>query len=160
MPALFNVYATRSEGVATGVEEMFMHAGLFDDRPRARELVWILLAPRAARAIGGLMMHANEWTMQEAVDFASEWTPRGWLPADGRTVWGEQHLYLQQPSYGTSYLIGKIQIEQLLAERALQLGDDFSIRRFFDELDATGVIPVAMARWEMTGLRGPAVVTR
>lgn len=157
VPALFNVYAARSEGMATGVEEMFMHAGLFDDRPRARELVWILLAQRAARAIGGLMMHANEWTMQEAVDFAAEWTPRGWLPADGATVWGEQHLYLRQPGYGTSYLIGKIQIEQLLAERATQLGEEFSIRRFFDELDATGVIPLSMARWQMTGLRGAAL---
>lgn len=160
IPALFNVYAGRSEGMATGVEEMFMHAGLFDERPRARELVWILLAQRAARAIGGLMMHGNEWTMQQAVDFASEWTPRGWLPADGGTVWGEQHLYLRQPGYGTSYLIGKIQIEQLLAERANQLGEDFSLRRFFDEIDATGIIPVTMARWEMTGKTEPAVERR
>ena len=27
-----------------------MHAGLFDDRPRSRELIWILLVQRAARA--------------------------------------------------------------------------------------------------------------
>ncbi|MCH7474027.1 MAG: DUF885 family protein, partial [Gemmatimonadetes bacterium] len=132
VPSLYNIFDARSEGLATGMEEMMMHAGLFDDRPRARELIYILLAQRAARALGGLMMHANEWSMAEAVRFASEWTPRGWLPEDGNTVWGEQHLYLQQPGYGTSYIIGKIEIEQLMAERALQLGDDFTLKGFMD----------------------------
>ncbi len=151
VPSLFNIYDARSEGLATGMEEMMMHAGLFDATPRARELIWILLAQRAARALGGLMMHANEWTMEEAVQFASEWTPRGWLPEDGNTVWGEQHLYLQQPGYGTSYVIGKIQIEQLIAERANQLSDDFTLNRFMDEFEAAGVIPVSLIRWELTG---------
>ena len=151
VPSLYNIFDARSEGLATGMEEMMMHAGLFDDRPRARELIYILLAQRAARALGGLMMHANEWTMEEAVQFASEWTPRGWLPEDGNTVWGEQHLYLQQPGYGTSYVIGKIEIEQLMAERALQLGDDFTLKGFMDEFVSVGVIPVSLVRWELTG---------
>ena len=151
VPLLYNIFDARSEGLATGMEEMMMHAGLFDDRPRARELIYILLAQRAARALGGLMMHANEWTMEEAVQFASEWTPRGWLPEDGNTVWGEQHLYLQQPGYGTSYVIGKIEIEQLMAERALQLGDDFTLKGFMDEFVLAGVIPVSLVRWELTG---------
>ena len=151
VPSLYNIFDARSEGLATGMEEMMMHAGLFDSRPRARELIYILLAQRAARALGGLMMHANEWTMEEAVKFASEWTPRGWLPEDGNTVWGEQHLYLQQPGYGTSYIMGKIEIEKLLAERALQLGDDFTLKGFMDEFSAAGVIPVSLIRWELTG---------
>ena len=151
VPSLFNIYDARSEGLATGMEEMMMHAGLFDAKPRARELIWILLAQRAARALGGLMMHANDWTMEEAVQFASEWTPRGWLPEDGNTVWGEQHLYLQQPGYGTSYITGKVQIEQLIAERANQLGDEFTLKRFMDEFEAAGVIPVSLVRWQLTG---------
>ncbi len=151
VPSLYNIFDARSEGLATGMEEMMMHAGLFDDRPRARELIYILLAQRAARALGGLMMHANEWSMAEAVQFASEWTPRRWLPEDGNTVWGEQHLYLQQPGYGTSYIIGKIEIEQLMAERALQLGDDFTLKGFMDEFTSAGVIPVSLVRWELTG---------
>ncbi len=151
VPSLFNIYDARSEGLATGMEEMMMHAGLFDAKPRARELIWILLAQRAARALSGLMMHANEWTMEEAVQFASKWTPRGWLPEDGNTVWGEQHLYLQQPGYGTSYITGKIQIEELIAERANQLGDDFTLKGFMDEFEAAGVIPVSLIRWELTG---------
>ena len=154
VPSLSNIYASRSEGLATGVEEMFMHAGLFDDSPRSRELVWIMLAQRAARAISGLRLHANEFTMEQAVEHAMKWTPRGWLN-DGELVRGEQLLYLRQPGYGTSYLTGKIEIEQLMSERALQLGDQFTVKRFFDEFFDAGVIPIVLARWELTGVRPP-----
>lgn len=151
MPLLYNIFAARSEGLATAMEEMMMHAGLFEGRPRSRELVWILLAQRAARALSGLYMHSNDFTIEEAVEYASAWTPRGWLPTDGNTVWGEQSLYLQQPFYGSSYLIGKLEIERLMADRARQLGDDFTLRRFMDEFTASGVIPVSLIRWELTG---------
>ncbi len=156
VPLLYNIFDGRAEGMATGMEEMMMHAGLFDSRPRARELIWILLAQRAARALGDLMMHGNVSTLEDAAAFTVEWTPRGWLRMDGNTVWGEQHLYLQQPGYGTSYLVGKIQIEQLLGEWALQQGSSFSLRAFMDAFNASGVIPVSLIRWEMTG-RGEEV---
>ncbi len=151
VPLLYNIWDSRAEGMATGMEEWMMHAGLFDGSPQSRELIWILVAQRAARAIGGLMMHGNEWTIQEAVDFAAEWTPRGYMPADSSTVWGEQHFYLTQPGYGTSYLVGKQMIEQLMAERAFQLGDEFTLERFMDELHGTGLIPMSLISWELTG---------
>ena len=154
VPSLYNIWDARSEGLATGVEEMMMHAGLFDDRPRSRELVWIMLAQRAARALSGLYLHGNEFTMEEAVEHAMTWTPRGWLP-DGDLVRGEQHLYLRQPGYGTSYLTGKIQIEELMAELALIQGESFTVGGFFDGLFDTGVIPLTLTRWELTGEMDP-----
>ncbi len=152
VPSLYNIFDARSEGLATGIEEMMLHAGLFDDAPRSRELIWIMLAQRAARALSGLYLHGNEFTMEEAVEHAMTWTPRGWLP-DGDLVRNEQHLYLRQPGYGTSYLSGKIQIEELLAETALQEGDAFTIEGFFDAFFDAGVIPTVLTRWEMTGNR-------
>lgn len=155
VPSLSNIWDARSEGLATGVEEMFMHLGLLDDNsPRARELVWIMLAQRAARALSGLQLHGNEFTMEEAVEHAGRWTPRGWLP-DGALVRGEQHLYLRQPGYGTSYVTGKIQIEELLAETALVRGDAFTVKGFFDDFYAAGVIPTTLVRWEMIGEMDP-----
>ena len=148
---LYNIFDTRTEGHATGWEELMMQAGMLDSRPRSRELVYILLAERAARALGDLRMHANEWTLEQAAVFASENTPRGWLSLKGALVRGEQFLYLQQPAYGTSYLIGKIEIEKLLAERRRQQGEAFRMRAFMDEFDAAGLIPAALIRWELTG---------
>ena len=152
IPLLYNIWSPRAEGFATGMEELAMGAGYLDDLPRVQELVYILLAQRAARALAGLRMHSNEFTIQDAVDFAAEWTPRGWMPSESNTVWNEQQLYLEQPTYGTSYVIGKVAIDKLLADRAQQLGDEFSLGRFIDEFHAAGMIPVSLIRWEMTGL--------
>jgi hypothetical protein len=149
-PLLYNIFDTRTEGHATGWEEMMLQAGMFDARPRARELIYVLLAERAARALGDLWMHSNELTLEQAAQFASANTPRGWLRLDANTVRAEQHLYLQQPAYGTSYITGKIQVEALLSARKQQLGDRFSMKRFMDDFDAAGLIPVSLLRWELT----------
>ena len=152
LPLLYNIWDSRAEGLATGMEEMMMQAGLFKDRPRDRELVYILIAMRAARAMADLKMHSGEFTLEEAIRFAVDRTPYGWLRKDGNTVWTDMMIYLHQPGYGTSYLIGKIHIEKLLAERSRQLARKFSLRRFMDEFFASGMIPVSLIRWEMTGL--------
>ena len=150
-PLLYNIFITKTEGHATGWEEMMLQAGMFDARPRSRELIYVLLAQRAARALGDLRMHANEWTLEEAAKSTAANTPRGWLRLDGNLVRAEQHLYLQQPAYGTSYLVGKMQIEQMMAARRRQLGAQFTLRRFMDEFDAAGLIPASLVHWELTG---------
>jgi hypothetical protein len=152
---LYNIFDSGNEGTATGVEEMFMHAGLYDDSPRSRELVWIMLAQRAARGLGSLYAHANEMTMEEAGGVHMDWTPRGWMKTEPDLLIFEQHLYLRQPGYGTSYVTGKYLLERTLADYAKQReerGEAFSLRAFFDALNATDSIPIALSRWEMTGL--------
>jgi uncharacterized protein (DUF885 family) len=44
-------------------------------------------------------------------------------------------------------------IDELIKDRARQLGEAFTLRRFFDEFLAAGVIPVPLIRWELTGRR-------
>jgi uncharacterized protein (DUF885 family) len=160
VPSLYNIWDSRAEGLATAMEEMAMGAGLFEDSPRSRELVYIMVAQRAARAIASLGVQSNEWTVEQGVRFASEKTPRGWFRPNGDLVWFEQQLYLQQPGYGTCYLTGKALIESLLAERAQQQGDAFALKGFMDELLASGLIPVSLIRWELTGTAPPRVSDR
>ena len=153
-PLLYNIFDSRNEGTATGVEEMFMHAGLYDDSPRSRELVWIMLAQRAARGLGSLYAHANEMTMEEASRVHMEWTPRGWMKTERELLIFEQHLYLRQPGYGTSYVTGKYLLERTLADYAKlkeERNEEFVLREFLDELNAVGSIPVSLGRWQMTG---------
>lgn len=152
---LYNIFDSRAEGVATGVEEMFMHAGLYDDSPRSREIVWILLAQRAARGLGSLYAHANDMTMAEAGTVHVAWTPRGWMTTEPELLQFEQHLYLRQPGYGTSYVTGKYLFDQLMASCAQQAdarGEHFVMRDFFAEMNDAGVIPMSLIRWQMTGL--------
>ena len=153
---LYNIWDSRAEGMATAMEEMMMHAGLYDDNPRVREVVWIMQAQRAARGLASLYAQANEIDMKAASAFHVKWTPRGWMSPSLDLLGFEQQLYLRQPGYGTSYVTGKHLIEQLFAERTRQAveeeeGRDYSLKDFFAELNAAGLIPVSMIRWEMTG---------
>ena len=153
-PLLYNIFDSKNEGIATGVEEMFMHAGLYEDSPRSREIVWIMLAQRAARGIGSLYAHANEMTMAEAGQVHVKWTPRGWMKREPHLLQFEQHLYLRQPGYGTCYITGKYLIEQLVTEWAKQLeeqGKPFLMKDFFQAFNNAGNIPVELVRWQMTG---------
>jgi len=148
---LYNIWDSRSEGMATGFEEMMMHEGLYDDNPRAREVVWIMLAQRAARGLGSLYAQANIFTLQEARDFHVAHTPRGWMRADLDLLGFEQLLYMRQPGYGSSYITGKYLIERLLAEMGRQSEETIILSDFFGQIDQQGLIPMSLIHWQLTG---------
>ncbi len=149
---LFNIYADRSEGLATAMEEVLMHAGLYDDIPRGRELVWIMLANRAARGLASLRVQANEIGLDEAGKFHASWTPRGFSDPTSHLVGFEQLLYLRQPGYGPSYIVGKAHLDRLLAEashRAELANRPYSNRDTFNAIYASGIVPWALVEDEM-----------
>lgn len=150
--SLSNIWDNRAEGFATAFEEILMHAGLYDDNPRAKELVWIMLANRAARGLASLYVQANEFDLEKAGKFHAEWTPRGWAnPKDSLTGF-EQLLYLRQPGYGTSYITGKLLVDRLMTEYAHQqelAGKAFHLREFMDHFNSVGMIPVVLMEDEM-----------
>ena len=149
---LYNIFDTKNEGIATGVEEMFMHAGLYNDSPRSREIVWIMIAQRAARGLGSLYAHANEMTMEEAGGVHVKWTPRRWMNREPHLLKFEQHLYLRQPGYGTSYITGKYMAERIVAEFAEKLekeNKEFTLKDFFKKFNEAGNIPISLVRSEI-----------
>jgi hypothetical protein len=150
-PLLYNIWDGRSEGMATAFEEAMMHAGLYDDNPRAREIQWIMLAQRAARGLGSLYAQSNEYTMKQAADFQVKWTPRGWMSPTLDLLGFEQQLYLRQPGYGTSYIIGKYLLDDLLRDMSDAKGTSFSLREYYDSINRAGLIPVSLIRWQLTG---------
>lgn len=153
-PPLFNNYSDRSEGWATAMEEIVMQAGLYDDIPHGRELVWAMLANRAARGLASLRVQANQIGLDEAGKFHASWTPRGWSDANSKLVGFEQLLYLRQPGYGPSYVVGKAQLDELLAilsHQAEQQGRPFVLADAFAKIYASGIIPPALIKTEIGG---------
>lgn len=149
---LYDIYAGRSEGVATAVEELLMHTGLYDDSPRSREIVWIMLANRAARGLASLYVQSNEMTLDEAGKFHARWTPRKWSDPASELVAFEQFLYLRQPGYGTSYVTGKMELDRLMSDYSYDLehkGETFSLPEFFRRLNDAGVVPFTIINSEM-----------
>lgn len=143
----------RSEGWAFWLEEMLMHAGYLDARPRrGREIVYLQAAFRTCRAVADLKMHSNEFSLRDAIDYCVECAPNGWLLEDGYHVWYEMQTNLRFVGWHMGMVVGKFQFSKLFRDRAKQLGDDFSLKVFIDEFLEAGMIPISLIRWEMTGL--------
>ena len=137
----------RSEGWAFYIEEMFLQAGLLDDRPRAKELFYIAQLKRAARVPAELAMQTGELSLAGAIQYLIDEVP---LMEEDLARY-DLAIYLRRPTYGMNYVMGKVQLEKLLSDRALQLGNAFDLGRFHDEFLAAGSIPISLIRWEMTG---------
>ena len=74
-----------------------------------------------------------------------------WLDEDVARV--DAEIYLRRPpGYGLGYTVGMLQMQHLLADRKMQLGDEFNLKDFHDTFMAAGRLPVSLIRWEMTGL--------
>ncbi|UYV16762.1 DUF885 domain-containing protein [Porphyrobacter sp. ULC335] len=138
----------RAEGWATYLEEAMMLAGGTRHTPRADEFMELFGIFRAARVPADIYMQHNRWSVAEAVSYMRAKTP--WLDEDVARV--DAEIYLRRPpGYGVAYTIGKLQMDALLADRASQLGDAFSLREFHDAFLASGRLPIALVRYEMTG---------
>ena len=135
-----------------------MQAGLYDDIPHGRELVWVMLANRAARGLASLHVQANEISLAEAGHFHAQWTPRGWSDASNRLVGFEQLLYARQPGYGPSYIVGKAQLDHLLAiasHRAEAQHRPFVMRDAFAAILASSIVPPALIENEAAAAMPP-----
>ena len=152
-PPLFNIFDVRSEGFATAFEEIVLQAGLYDNIPHGKELVWIAAANRAARGLASLHVQANEWDLARAGKFQGQWTPRHWSNATGKLVGFEQLLYARQPGYGPSYIIGKLQLDHLIARISFddeQAGRPFVMGEVMKKIWAAGIMPVQLIEDELT----------
>ena len=139
--------SSRAEGWATYIEEMFVLAGLTRDVPRADELFYAALMKRASRIYAEASMHAGNFSLDEANRYMIDFVP--YMEEDlGRY---DLEGYLRRPGSGSGYMIGKIQLEKMLSEEALELGDEFKLGAFHDEVLSRGMIPLTLIRWEMTG---------
>lgn len=138
----------RAEGWAFYIEEMFLQAGLLDERPRAKELFYIAQLKRAARVPAELAMQTGKMSLQDAIEFLVAQVPL--MEPDLARY--DLAIYLRRPTYGMNYVMGKVMLEQLLSDRADQLGADFDLGAFHDEFLAAGPIPISLIRWQMTGL--------
>ncbi|MEO1204427.1 MAG: DUF885 family protein, partial [Pseudomonadota bacterium] len=146
--------SARAEGWATYLEETMIQAGIADDNPRVRELFYAALIKRGSRFFAEIGMHTGQMTLDEANAYMMDWVP--YMEED----LGRYDLvgYLRRPGLGSMYLLGKTQLEQLISERAFQLGDAFDLSEFHDDMLSRGVIPFTLIRWEMAGLDDEASV--
>lgn len=138
----------RVEGWGVYLEEAMMYAGLLDEKPRVRELIYLFGIFRAARMPADVWLQLNIMSADEVADFWIEHVP--YLDRDVARV--DAEIYLRRPpGYGLGYTTGMLQMQALLAARQRQLGEAFDLRDFHDALLAAGRLPLSLIHWEMTG---------
>jgi hypothetical protein len=130
------------------LEEIFLDLGYpFLRGPRSREIAYNLLLLRAVRVPLDFLMSTGEHSFEEAIKYQIVRVPT----MEEHVSRAEVEGYIRNPFSAASYLIGKKQIEQVLAERIGQLGFKVSWREFHDAMLSYGSIPITFIRWEMTG---------
>jgi uncharacterized protein (DUF885 family) len=136
-----------NEGIGFYAEEMLLQAGLFDDSPRSREIIYNFMRLRAVRVAVDVRLALGELTIATA---AEELATR--VPMDTATAREEAAFFAAEPGQAITYQVGKLQVLRFLADSRLALGERFSLRDFHDALWTNGNVPIALQRWEALGL--------
>jgi hypothetical protein len=138
--------SSANEGIGFYAEEMMLQAGLFDDSPRTREIIYNFMRFRALRVEVDVKLSTGEFTIEQAADYFMKT-----VPLDRATAMEDATFYASVPGVGISYQTGKLQIMKLLAEARLSQGDKFNLREFHDSLWKNGNVPIALLRYEYLG---------
>ncbi len=135
-----------NEGIGFYSEEMMLQAGLFDDSPHTREIIYNFMRLRALRVEVDVKLALGEFTLEQAAKYLEKK-----VPMDPGTARQEAIAFSTGPGQAITYQIGKLQITKLLAEARLQQGEKFNLRAFHDFVWKNGNVPFSLQRWEYLG---------
>jgi len=135
-----------NEGLGFYAEEMMLQAGLYDDSPHSREIVYNQARLRALRMIADVKIALGVFTLEQAADFLEHNVPMNHTDA-----LQEATEMIENPGQKITYQAGKLQILEMLAEARLKQGDKFSLRDFHDFLWLNGNVPIVLQQWELLG---------
>ncbi|HVO58199.1 MAG TPA: DUF885 domain-containing protein [Dongiaceae bacterium] len=132
-----------NEGIGFYAEEMMLQAGLFDDSPHSREIIYHFMRLRALRVEVDVKLALGIFTLEQAAQYLETH-----VPMDRETARQEATMFATTPGQAISYQVGKVQIFEFLAEAKKAQGQAFSLRRFHDALWSNGNVPIALQQQE------------
>jgi uncharacterized protein (DUF885 family) len=92
---------------------------------------------RAVRLVVDTGIHAKGWSREEVVDFF-----RKSGAVDEPMLQSETDRYIAWPAQALSYKLGQLKFRELRARAQKQLGSEFDLRAFHDEMLSGGVLPL------------------
>jgi hypothetical protein len=145
-----------AEGWAFYGEEMFVRLGLYGSNldGRLHTVRWERL--RGARAIVDPKLASGDWSYDQAVEFFATQTKYSKEAAQAAVAG-----IATSPGYFIAYTVGRQQLELLLGQYQLKMGERGSLRDFHDRLLSYGTIPFAILAPELLAdLDKPASAVR
>ncbi|MEP5764196.1 MAG: DUF885 domain-containing protein, partial [Halieaceae bacterium] len=133
--ATFTAY-TEGWGLYTEMlpKEMGFYSDPYSDFGRLSMELW-----RAARLVVDTGLHDKRWTREEAIAYLVANTPNSEYDASKAI-----ERYAVMPGQATAYMIGKLRILELRENARAELGEQFDIRGFHDEILKDGPVPLSI----------------
>ena len=115
-------------------KEMGFYTDPYSDFGRLTYEMW-----RACRLVVDTGMHAKDWSRQQAIDYLADNTA-----LSTANVIKQIDRYVTWPAQALAYKIGELKIRELreIAER--ELGAEFKVRDFHDQILVNGSLPLAI----------------
>ena len=92
---------------------------------------------RAIRLVVDTGIHSRGWSRDQVVEFF-----RKYQAVDEPTIQSEADRYIAWPAQALSYKLGQLKIRELRDRAQKELGTNFDIRSFHDEVLNGGVLPL------------------
>ena len=137
-----------NEGIAHYNEELMLHAGLFDDAPHTRTVIWNFMRLRALRVEVDVGLATGDLSLEEAAKHFSDK-----VDVDRATALKESAFYAGNPGVALAYQVGKHQLMKLVGKAIESEGKNFDFQKIHDSVWNDGNVPFALLNWELNGCR-------
>ncbi|WP_417316915.1 DUF885 domain-containing protein [Emcibacter sp.] len=131
-------YTVFVEGWGLYAERLGLEVGFYEDPysnfGRLSYEMW-----RALRLVVDTGMHYMGWTRQQAIDFMAENSALSL-----HNITAEVDRYITWPGQALAYKTGELKIRELRAKAEKELGTDFDLRAFHDEILRHGAVPLSV----------------
>ena len=139
----FSGFTAFVEGWGLYSESLGYDLGLYKD-PYSRFGALTYEMWRAVRLVVDTGLHYKGWTRQQAIDFFKDNAAK-----TEHDIVNEIDRYIGNPGQALAYKIGQLKILSLRESAETQLGEDFDVRAFHDELLGAGALPLDLLEQRM-----------
>ncbi len=94
---------------------------------------------RAIRLVVDTGLHSKGWTREQAIKYSLENEAK-----NEDDIISEIERYMANPGQALSYKVGQLKIRELLAKAEAQLGDQFNIAKFHNQVLESGCLPLEL----------------
>ena len=131
-------YSVYSEGWALYTESLGKELGLYSDPYQYFGMLGMEMH-RAIRLVVDTGMHTKGWTREQAIKYSLQ------NEAESEaSIVSEIERYMANPGQALSYKIGQLKIRELRAKAEKELGDNFNIGKFHNQILESGAVPLAL----------------
>ena len=131
-------YSAYGEGWALYSESLGKELGLYTDPFQYFGMLGMEMH-RAIRLVVDTGIHTKGWTREEAIQYSLDHEAES-----EASITSEIERYMAMPAQALSYKIGQLKIRELRAKAEKELGTNFDISKFHNEILEPGCVPLAI----------------